>query len=304
MPVAGWRTGSTRDRWAIRRARRSMLALAAPASQLPERDVLDPSNPGSHRRNTVARRFGLILAVAALAACGAGPVSVAPPAGPTPPPSLGEATSPGAVLTAEPASATSTPPPTPSHEVPSTAQPRPTKLQMRLEEQFLLHVLRDDVAQHCEPRRSGLPARATAAIECAVDAPFVDSVGVYGFDLPAAAALAYLERMNGEGSLGADGDCLSGTPGDSSWDGPEGSEDNAWQVTYGERVYSAARVGCFLNEHGMANVRATCDDAYIGVLGTTADIAQLTKWVLQGPAGEDPIQGPGICFGEFGGGLP
>ena len=54
----------------------------------------------------------------------------------------------------------------------------------------------------------------------------------------------------------------------------------------------------------MANVRATCDDAYIGVLGNTADIAQLTKWVLQSPAGEDPIQGPGICFGEFGGGLP
>ena len=73
---------------------------------------------------------------------------------------------------------------------------------MRLEERFLVHVLRDDVAQRCEPRRSGLPAGAIAGIECAVNAPFVDSVGVYGFDLPAAAALAYLERMNVEGTLG------------------------------------------------------------------------------------------------------
>ncbi|HEX6868685.1 MAG TPA: hypothetical protein VF119_07755 [Candidatus Limnocylindrales bacterium] len=176
---------------------------------------------------------------------------------------------------------------------------------MRQQERFLVLGLREDVGQRCEPRRSGLPKGAIAGIECVVDVPFVDRVGVYGFDLdPTAAGLAYLERMEDEGVLGIEGDCRSGVPGDSSWDGPDGSEDNAWHVTFGRRVYSAARFGCFLNDHGMANIRATCDGAYIGVLGTTSDIARLTTWALQVPAGQDPTQGPGICFGALGGGSP
>jgi hypothetical protein len=175
---------------------------------------------------------------------------------------------------------------------------------MREQEQWLVHTLRADVAERCEPRRSGLPAGAVAGIECEVDAPFVDRVGVYSFDAdPRAAARYHLKRMDAEGVLGKDGDCLAGTPADGSWDGPDGSEDNGWTLTYHEHVYSAARLGCFLNEHGMANVRATCDGDYIGVLGTTSDIARLTEWVLAVPPGEDETEGPGICFGSLGGGL-
>jgi hypothetical protein len=57
------------------------------------------------------------------------------------------------------------------------------------------------------------------------------------------------------------------------------------------------RVGCFRNEDGVANVRATCGAAYIGVLGRGTDLSDLTDWSWTYPKGYEPRMpdSPGIC---------
>ena len=159
-----------------------------------------------------------------------------------------------------------------------------------------------------------MPSGATAAIECRVNSALVDRVGVYGFMAgnPAEdadqtfldrAAFAYLDRMDREGVLGAPGDCVAGTPQDVSWMGPEADSDgsNSYiQVEYAGRPYSVHRYGCFVNEQGVANFRATCGEgAYVGVLGRTSSLNELTEWSLAWPDPENlSFPMPGICAGQ------
>ena len=86
-------------------------------------------------------------------------------------------------------------------------------------ERKLMRFLREDARVRCAPRRSDLPPGATAAVECRVGSPLVERVGVYGFmaanDAGDAdqtfldrAAIAYLDRMDRQGVLGASGDCV------------------------------------------------------------------------------------------------
>jgi hypothetical protein len=55
-------------------------------------------------------------------------------------------------------------------------------------------------------------------------------------------------------------------------------------------------VGCFLDQFGTANVRATCGTTYIGILGRDEDLAALHEWAWAAADGEGPVSPkPGIC---------
>ena len=247
------------------------------------------------------------MVVFAVAACGGAVFPAAPGVAPTA--AEGADTSPTPAVSGHTQSAAPTTTASPSTaDVSPAPNSRPTAKPVKMtdEERGLVLYLRDDAQVDCEPRRSNLPTGATAAVECLLGSALVDRVGVYGFDYdPKTAAIAYLERMDREGVLGIEGDCQGGTPRDASWGGPDGvKDDDESQVTYEGRIYSASRSGCFLNEHRIANFRATCGEGtYIGVLGNTAALDELSDWALRPPPGEMAAAGPGICFGTLGGGL-
>src|SRR6187549_1436839 len=148
--------------------------------------------------STAVRHLAWTIAViVAIAACGGSAQPSATPAAAILSPSASAlpSSSPSALpATVPPRSAPPPPTPTPmptrvAPPTPApTKRPRPTAVAMREQEQWLVHTLRADVAERCEPRRSGLPAGAVAGIECEVDAPFVDRVGVYSFDADPRAA--------------------------------------------------------------------------------------------------------------------
>ena len=256
------------------------------------------------------RRFPLLAwsAVLAVVACGTSGVD------PTP-----SARSP--VRTADETAAISV---RPSTQTPSTATERsatptwatqvptssPTQLvRLTQEERFLALVLRGDAAGNCQPRRNGLPRRAVVGIECVIASKVIDRVGVYGFNYDdEAAAVTYLERMDTYGALGATGDCLAGSPQDGPYnETPDGVliEDGD-QVEYQGAIYAEWRFGCFLNEYGIANFRATCGSGtMVGVLGRDADLAAISRWALQLPDFDvgTGASYPGICAGNLGGGL-
>jgi hypothetical protein len=185
---------------------------------------------------------------------------------------------------------------------------------MTRDERELMSALRADARVGCTPRRSDLPVGATAGVECRAGSRLIDRVGVYGFVTGDAiydadqtyldrAAYAYLDRMHQAGVLGIAGDCLAGTPQDVSWMGTEADVAGSriyLQVEYRGRPYSVHRYGCFINQQGLANFRATCGEGvYVGVLGNTARLDDLTAWALRWP---DPDQlsfpMPGICAGQ------
>jgi hypothetical protein len=163
----------------------------------------------------------------------------------------------------------------------------------------LLQGLRVDAQVDCAPAREGLPSGAVAGVECEVGSSLVARVGAYRFPKEELAALAYTQRLADYGVDLRSGDCIDGRPGDAAWipgDGPEEGID----VPY--------RSGCFVNEHGLANVRLTCpmptiaaeSGNYIGILGTTGDLAALFEWAWQYPEGaemEVPTP-PGICYND------
>ena len=181
-------------------------------------------------------------------------------------------------------------------------------------ERDLMSYLREDARIRCGARRSDLPPGAIAAVECQVGSPLVDRVAVYGFmagnDVQDGdqsyldrAAFAYLDRMDREGVLDAAGDCVAGTPQDTSWMGPDADADGSdvyIQVSYNGRTYSVHRFGCFLNAQGFANFRATCGEgAYVGVLGRTSRLDRVANWALRWPDPEElSFPMPGICAGQ------
>jgi hypothetical protein len=115
-------------------------------------------------------------------------------------------------------------------------------------------------------------------------------------------ALVYLDRMTQAGVTLREGDCYDGRAGDTSWI-PGDGEDFSTFVEYRGQRYNAERVGCFLNENGIANVRLTCGGAiYIGVLGRNEDLAGLSEWIgaFAPYAPRDIPSPPGICFGTDG----
>jgi hypothetical protein len=192
-------------------------------------------------------------------------------------PSIVLTPSPSPLITVAPtASPTVSPPPTPTPTAASTKTPRPTAspFTLTLEEQLVLHSYFG--VGDCAPKRTELPEHVYAAIECVVDDGLVDRVGLYAFSDLYLARDYYVQRLSEYDVTLESGDCAAGIPGDSTWnDSGHDPAESYW------------RSGCFLNENNHANVRMVCalnegtfepPGLYVGVLGSTANIAPLYDW--------------------------
>jgi hypothetical protein len=211
-----------------------------------------------------------LVAVIVVAGCGAGQAAIPSPspvlAAPSATPGVLPSADPSPIATpATPVPATPTPNPT-IEPVPS-ASPSPAALSA--DEKYLLAGIQRG-AVDCEPVRSALPPRATAGIECAAESAAVARVGFYLFDDEADLLAAYFARMKAEGVATDSGEtCL------------QGESEHAYYPGDGEIV--ANRAGCFINDAGIANYRATFPArVYIGVLGRSADMAALEDWAWIG----------------------
>ena len=197
-----------------------------------------------------------------VSACGAEtPPSPSPsaPVDPTPAPSVSAPPSPTAEPSAEPSAG-----PT---ETPSDA-PSEQPIGVTADEQYLIDgVLRD--VEDCQPVRVDLPSGAIAGIECTSDDPAVAEIGFYLFEDDAATVAAYLARMAAEGIALESGGCADGE-GEGSYVPYEGQ--SPW------------RNGCFINDEGYANYRATLPGAhvYFGILGRSDDMAALAAFAWRG----------------------
>ena len=165
-------------------------------------------------------------------------------------------------------------------------------------EAALVSALRKDAAIGCAPRRTKLPPRATAGVECRVNGAVVTRVGAYRFGDPRDAATTYLERMASYAVKAGTGDCPGGKSGDAAWmpgDGKAGTDTDRVYVG-GTGPWVVGRTGCFLDENGTANVRLTCGSTYVGILGRDADLADLDRFALASATGPTkPGKAPGIC---------
>jgi hypothetical protein len=208
-----------------------------------------------------------LVAAIVVAGCGAGSAAIPSPspvpAAPSATPGVTPSAEPSPVATPVPA----TPSPTPTVEPAPSASPSPAALSA--DEKYLLAGIQRG-AVDCEPVRSALPPRATAGIECAGDSPAVARVGFYLFDDEADLLSAYFARMKAEGVAMDSGEtCL------------QGESEHAYYPGDGEIV--ANRAGCFVNDAGIANYRATFPArVYIGILGRSADMAALEDWAWKG----------------------
>ena len=249
-------------------------------------------------------RLHRVLASAAIGilviACSTSTAPVTPSGSPVAGPSATPSAPPPAPSASPSTPAVSAPPtqapPTeaPPTKAPPVVTPKPSSAPTySAAERRLLEAIRVDARIGCAPRRTGLPQDAVAGVECRVGSSLVDRVGIYSFKeeiAPDAALQAYLMRLVDNGVTPRTGDCLAGSPGDSSWPSYLPDEDE-------DLGYRLERSGCFFDENGIANVRLTCyDSLYVGILGKNADLASLYKWAWRVAAGEithrDP---PGIC---------
>jgi hypothetical protein len=158
----------------------------------------------------------------------------------------------------------------------SAVEPAPTDwpsglVNIPAEEEYLIAGVRPAAAVDCEPRRSDLPARAIAGIECVPDDGTAERVGAYRFATADDLLATYSERMAEAGVPLGSGGCFSG-PGETNY--VPGPTDLT--VPY--------REGCFINEFGFANYRATYPDerVYVGILGSASGTAALQRWAWLG----------------------
>jgi anti-sigma factor RsiW len=158
-------------------------------------------------------------------------------------------------------------------------------------ERSILAVVRSDAATACGPRTAGLPSGSIGGIECRLDTALVARVGAYRFGSAEEAATAYLERLSTSGVTLGSGDCAAGRIGDAAW-----SDGTAVSVQFAGSEWPTSRVGCFLDQSGTANVRATCGTTYIGILGRNEDLAALHEWAWAEPDSDGSDRSkPGIC---------
>lgn len=158
----------------------------------------------------------------------------------------------------------------------SAVEPAPTDWPSGLtnipaEEAYLIAGVRLAAAVDCAPRRADLPPRAEAGIECVPDDGIAERVGVFRFASADDLLATYGERMAEAGVPLGSGGCFSG-PGETNY--VPGPTDLT--VPY--------REGCFVNEFGFANYRATFPDerVYVGILGSVSETAALQRWAWLG----------------------
>jgi hypothetical protein len=223
------------------------------------------------------------------------------PANPASPSASATPSAPAAPTVAESASAAGSAPPEVTPAPSSTAGPATPVPSMTTDETALVAHLRADAATSCAPRRANLPEGAQVGVECQPADPLVARVGIYWFASRNEAAHAYMTRMASYQVDANEGDCNRGVPGDVAWtpgDG-EGNISDPGVFNWQNSVLSPNREGCFLDENGTANVRATCDQAYVGVLGRGTDLKALHDWIWVYPDGYEvgTPDAPGICKG-------
>jgi hypothetical protein len=157
--------------------------------------------------------------------------------------------------------------------------------------------LRSDAGVHCAPRRTDLPVRATAGVECRLNTDLVSRVGAYRFGDARDAALTYFERLALNDVNPGSGDCSAGAKGDSPWMPGDGTTSSAPdRVAFaGSDRWVVGRSGCFLDDD-TANVRLTCDSTYIGIVGRSGDLAALYEWAWRSQVGDTAAgEPPGLC---------
>jgi hypothetical protein len=211
-----------------------------------------------------------LLAALILTACGApAPAPSQPAVVPSAPPA-----SPAPSVSADP----TTPQPsgqpavTPAPTARPTTQPtpRPTEPSFSRAEQYLIDgIMRGE--GDCSPVRSGLPDRAVAGIDCDLIGSPVARVGYYLFKNEGDMLDVYIARMRAEGITLESGGC---------WE----AEGEASYIPWGDDGISPYRVGCFVNDEGYANFRATLPGShvYVGLLGRTANMEALHDWAFYG----------------------
>ena len=210
-----------------------------------------------------------LVAAFALAACGSpasSPVGQVPPS-PTAPASPSMQPLPSEVPVATPGpSADPTAAPTPKPTAKPT--PKPTPIVPNAREKYLIAGVRRG-AIDCEPVRADLPLRAIAGIECRADDRAIARVGFYLFKSDKDTLNVYLQRMTAEGVELETGGCIAG----------EGEGENAYVPWEGPGI-APWRNGCFLNDAGYANFRATLpgEHVYIGILGRNDNMAALADF--------------------------
>ena len=142
------------------------------------------------------------------------------------------------------------------------------------DEAYLFSGVRDDARFACAARRTDLPPRALAGVVCSPDVTQtsgVEEVGAYLFETDADMLDSYFERLAEEGIRPGQGACPA-SPGERSYQ-PEAPGD-----------LGPARMGCFVNDFGNANLRITYpgEHVYVGILGTDRDMGALSDWVWEG----------------------
>ena len=200
-----------------------------------------------------------LVAMLVLAGCGAAPSAPSPlpsasPAAPSAPPSV----APPSVAPPSVAPPSVAPSPTPPDATPKPPAAEAPPDFTAAERYLLDRVLRG--ATDCEPAGGSddLPRDAIAGIECHSDDRAVARIGFYLFANDADMLDAYFFRMNAEGVARDSGTCY------------EGEGEGAYTPGEGE---IASRNGCFINDEGFANYRATLPGVhvYIGILGRSGD---------------------------------
>lgn len=208
-----------------------------------------------------------LVAAFALAACGSpapNPVGQVPPS-PVVPASPSVQPSPSEVPVVTPSPSAD---PTAAPTAKPTPKPTPKPLVPNAREKYLIAGVRRG-AIDCQPVRADLPSRAVAGIECRADDRAVAKVGFYLFKSDKDTLNAYLQRMTAEGVELESGGCIAG----------EGEGENAYVPWEGPGI-APWRNGCFINDAGFANFRATLpgEHVYIGILGRTANMAALADF--------------------------
>jgi hypothetical protein len=215
-----------------------------------------------------------LLAALILTACGApAPAPSQPAVVPSAPPASPAPSVPADPATPQPSGQPAvTPAPTARPTARPTTQPtpRPTEPSFSRAEQYLIDgIMRGE--GDCSPVRSGLPDRAVAGIDCDLIGSPVARVGYYLFKNEGDMLDVYIARMRAEGIALESGGC---------WEG----EGEASYIPWGDDGISPYRVGCFVNDEGYANFRATLPGShvYVGLLGRTENMEALHEWAFYG----------------------
>jgi hypothetical protein len=217
-----------------------------------------------------------LMAALLLAACGASTPSPSQHGVTTPTPSIpaDPSTPPSADPTAKPPVATPAPTvqptPKPTAQPRPEPTPRPTQPAFNRAERYLIDgIMRGE--GDCRPVRTGLPGEAIAGIDCDLVSTPVARMGYYLFENDADMLAAYLDRMRAEGVALESGSCL------------DGESETAYIPWAGDDI-APYRHGCFVNDDGYGNYRATIPGfhVYVGLLGRTAAVRPLEDWAWIG----------------------